>query len=148
MKNIIELTQKIVKDFPKISDFWANDEREPVHIDWTEPLSDTYGLSPIGDVKVSEDILGNEKRIHKFHLYAMYQSQSDYDRLANSGLLLELQNYLEHTTDINFEFEDKKRGCLDHIEVSNGMLYDVPSENMVAPVIYQVQLQVYYKIFV
>lgn len=141
MNNIIEYTQDIVRRFPKIEEFCAD-----VHIDFTEPRTDTYGLSPIGDVLLSEDVLGNQIRRHNFHLYATYQSQSDYDRLANSGVLLELQYYLENNKNIEFNFNGVK-GELQRIECANGMLYEIPSENVIAPVLYQIQLQVYYKIF-
>lgn len=143
MKNIIEYTRHIVQAFPNIEDFCDN-----VHIDFTDSQIDTYGLSPVGDTLISEDVLGNQTRRHSFHLFATYQSQSDYDRLANSGVLLNMQYYLEEKKDIAFTFDDNTKGVLQRIECANGMLYEIPSENLVDPVIYQLQLNVYYKILV
>ncbi len=43
--------------------------------------------------------MGNQIRQHNFILYAVFQSFNDYDRLANSGTLLELQMWLEQYAD-------------------------------------------------
>lgn len=142
MKNIIEMVKDIVQNFPKIKEFC-----DTVHVDFTEPKADTYGLSPVGDTLVTEDVVGNQIRRHNFHLYATYQSQSDYDRLAGSGVLLDLQYYLEKVREREFTFDNGKTGVLQNIECTNGMLYEIPNENMTAPVVYQVQLSVNYKIY-
>lgn len=86
--NIIELMQSIVMSFPKLNDV--------LHIDYTTPDADSYGLSPTGDTLIKSDVLGNQERQHTFILYAVYQSVNDYDRLANSGLINELQLWLEN----------------------------------------------------
>ena len=44
---------------------------------------------------VKEDILGNQIRRHNFVMYAVGQSFTDYNRLANSNFLLELAYWLE-----------------------------------------------------
>ncbi|MDY4812884.1 MAG: hypothetical protein SO152_03430, partial [Ruminococcus sp.] len=78
--NIIEVVKETLQQFPKISQV-CND----IHIDFTDDIPTNYGLSPTGDTLIKEDILGNQTRQHTFILYAVFQSQSDYDRMANSG---------------------------------------------------------------
>ena len=41
------------------------------------------------------DLLGNQIRQHNFVMYAVGQSFTDYNRLANSNFLLELAYWLE-----------------------------------------------------
>ena len=112
--NIIEIVKSILQEFPKISEV-CND----IHIDFTESEPTNYGLSSVGDTLVKEDVLGNQLRQHNFVLYAVWQSINDYDRMANSGVLLELQMWLE-----NQSTDALKIAC------ENGMIYDIPDENM------------------
>lgn len=137
--NIIELVKSLLQEFPKINDICNN-----VHIDFTSDTPTSYGLSPTGDTLLSEDILGNQLRQHTFALYAVYQSVNDYDRLANSGTLLELQMYLESKADnqqISINVGDKTiTGELKKLTCANGMLYEVPQENMLDGVTYQIQI--------
>lgn len=137
--NIIELVKSLLQEFPKINDICNN-----VHIDFTSDIPTSYGLSPTGDTLLREDILGNQLRQHTFTLYAVYQSINDYDRLANSGTLLELQMYLESKADnqqISINVGDKTiTGNLEKLTCSNGMLYSVPQENMLDGVTYQLQI--------
>ena len=55
--NIIELMQSIVMSFPKLNDV--------LHIDYTTPDTDSYGLSPTGDTLIKSDVLGNQERDRK-----------------------------------------------------------------------------------
>lgn len=139
--NIIEKMRSILEEFPKI---------DSMHIDYSENAPDEYGLYPTGDRKVREDILGNQERSHTFILYAVFQSFNDYDRLANSGTLLELQQWLERyagnrqiTTKIN---DRELTGCLTKITCANGMLYNIPDNNMNTAVQYQIQITADYTI--
>ena len=141
--NIIELMQNIAKSFPKLNDV--------LHIDYTTPSTDSYGLSPTGDTLIKSDILGNQERQHTFILYAVYQSVNDYDRLANSGLLLELQLWLEKqakgqmlTVTVG---DNELAGELTKITCTNGMLYEIPNDNLNSNVMYQMQITAQYKIF-
>lgn len=86
-----------MQEFPKIG--------ELVHIDYSTNKVQDFGLSPTGDTLVSEDILGNQTRNHTFILYATCQSLNDYDRLVNSGMLLELQMWLEQHAEGDIEVE-------------------------------------------
>ena len=54
-------------------------------LSFTEPDPVNYGLSSNGDSLVKEDILGNQIRRHNFVMYAVGQSFTDYNRLANSN---------------------------------------------------------------
>jgi hypothetical protein len=142
--NIIELVKSLLQEFPKI-----NKVCNVIHVDFTSDIeTDNYGLSPTGDTLLSEDILGNQFRQHTFTLYAVYQSTNDYDRLANSGTLLELQMYLERKADnqqILIELGDKTiTGKLKKLTCANGMLYSVPQQNMIDGVMYQLQITAQY----
>lgn len=143
--NIIELVKSMLQEFPKI-----NEVRNVVHVDFTSGTSTSYGLSPTGDTLLNEDILGNQLRQHTFTLYAVFQSLNDYDRLANSGILLELQMYLERKADnqqitINVD-KETLTGNLKKLTCANGMLYSVPQENMLDGREYQLQINAQYTI--
>ena len=142
--NIIELVKSLLQEFPKINEV-CND----IHVDFTSDIPTDYGLSPTGDTLLSEDILGNQLRQHTFTLYAVYQSTNDYDRLANSGTLLELQMYLERKADnqqmlINVDGKIIT-GKLKKLTCANGMLYSVPQQNMIDGVMYQLQITAQYE---
>lgn len=143
--NIIELVRDILQKFPEINRVCNN-----ISVDFTDGEPTSYGLSPTGDTLLSENILGNQLRQHTFVLYAMYQSVNDYDRLANSGTLLELQCYLEHYADNQkFKIDINNKiytGQLKEITCSNGMLYSVPQENMMDGVMYQLQINAQYTV--
>lgn len=143
--NIIELVKDTLQKFPKI-----NEITEIIHIDYTDSDEIGYGLSPTGDTLIGEDILGNQKRQHNFILYAIYQSQSDYDRISNSGVLLELQMWLERHAkgqEISVTVDEKAlTGNLTKLTCSNGMIYSVPDGNMNSGVCYQLQITAEYKI--
>lgn len=143
--NIIELVKSILQDFPKINEV-CND----IHIDFTDNTSDSYGLSSIGDALLAEDILGNQRRQHNFLLYAVFQSVNDYDRLNNSGTLLELQLWLErqaqHRKIESTVGDEHLTGKLTKLTCSNGMLYAVPENNLNSGVQYQLQITAEYEI--
>ncbi|MCH5297864.1 MAG: hypothetical protein J1E85_09360 [Ruminococcus sp.] len=143
--NIIELVKSILQSFPKINEV-CND----IHIDFTDRTNDSYGLSSIGDALLAEDVLGNQRRQHNFILYAVFQSANDYDRLNNSGVLLELQLWLErqaqHQEFENIVDNEKLTGVLTKLTCSNGMLYAIPENNLNSGVQYQMQITAEYKI--
>ncbi len=143
--NIIEVVRDIVSSFPKISAVC-----DTVHVDFTESESTNYGLSPTGDTYVSENILGEQRRKHTFVLYAVYNSLNDYSRLSNSGVLLELQQWLEKQkgNEVTAEIDgDTVKGELVKITAANGMLYSVPDGNFNENVRYQLQITAEYKLF-
>lgn len=143
--NIIEVVRDIVSSFPKISAVC-----DTVHVDFTESESTNYGLSPTGDTYVSENILGEQRRKHTFVLYAVYNSLNDYSRLSNSGVLLELQQWLEKQqgNEVTAEIDDETvKGELVKITAANGMLYSVPDGNFNENVRYQLQITAEYKLF-
>ena len=143
--NIIEAMRGLLMAFPKIAEV-AN----ALHVDFTNPPPDSYALSSTGDSRVSEDILGNPIRQHTFVLYTNWQSVSDFDRLSNSGVMLELAQYLEKngrgiavTADIDGAVYN---GITTGVTCSNGMLFAVP-ETLAGGVIYQLQIAANYKIY-
>lgn len=134
--NIIELMQSILESYPKIND---------LHIDYNENAPDSFGLYPTGDRLVNEDIVGNQERSHTFILYADFQSFNDYDRLMNSGTLLELQVWLEvyaaHGQEVTTTIDGEEyTGTLTKITCANGMLFNIPDENLNSAVRYQLQI--------
>lgn len=143
--NIIELVKTTLQSFPRISEICSD-----IHVDFTDESPTSYGLYPTGDVLIKRDILGNETRKHTFTLQAIYQSQSDYDRLSNSGVLLELQLWLEKqpaNQQITVTIGDiTKTGRLKKLTCSNGMLFRIPNGNMNDGVCYQLQISAEYKL--
>ena len=115
-----------------------------MHIAYNENAPDSFGLYPTGDRLVNEDIVGNQERSHTFILYADFQSFNDYDRLMNSGTLLELQQWLEQHAN-NQEVTamsdgEEYTGTLTKITCANGMLFNIHDENLNSAVRYQLQI--------
>ena len=142
--SIIDYMRYLLLNYPKIAAVCNT-----INIDFMDNADDSYGLSSIGDVLIKKDILGNQTRQHNFMLYATYQSVNDFDRLNNSGVLLDLAYYLDSknndviTVDIN---GDKKVGIVKKIKTENGSIVAIPEGNMVAGVQYQLQIAVTYEI--
>lgn len=142
--NIIELVKYILQKFPKIREVCNQ-----IQIDFTDNTDDSYGLYPTGDTLISEDVIGNQTRQHTFILYAVYQSQSDYDRIANSDTLLQLQMYLESQSGqaVTMNIDNREvTGTLTKLTCSNGMLYAIPEGDLNSGVMYQIQITAEYKI--
>lgn len=127
--NILEIVRNILLNFNKIDE---------LHVDFTEQTP-SYGLSSTGDRLVSEDILGNQEREHNFVLYCRFSSADDCERLLNSGILIELQLFLEQVKGDFGDFYISKITC------SNGMMYQIP-ESLIDGFIYQLQITVNYTI--
>ena len=141
--NIIELVKHILTDYPKITEF-----TNEINIDFTDDTHTNFGLSSVGDNLVKEDILGNQVRQHNFVLYALNQSYTNYDRLANSTFLLDLAYWLEQ-----YKQEDPIEVTINNETVSgkllglssaNAMLYMVPTGDINDGVTYQIQIYARY----
>ena len=141
--NIIELVKHILTDYPKITEF-----TNEINIDFTDDTHTNFGLSSVGDNLVKEDILGNQVRQHNFVLYALNQSFTNYDRLANSTFLLDLAYWLEQ-----YKQEDPIEVTINNETVSgkllglssaNAMLYMVPTGDINDGVTYQIQIYARY----
>ena len=148
LQNIIEFAQKAVSSFSKIETI-----TDEVHVDFTKDNEENFGLSPTGDVLVKEDILGNQTRLHNFVLYAVYQSINDFDRITNSGALLELQYYLENLPKeqeiiclVQSDTAKAKKGKITEISCGNGIMYAIPNENSIDLVRYQLQIGITYQV--
>lgn len=143
--NIIEVVNSALLEFPKISAV-CND----IHIDFTDDIPTNYGLSSTGDTLIKEDVLGNQIRQHNFILYAVYQSVNDYDRMANSGALLELHVWLERYAseqEVTITVNDTElTGTLSKITCANGMIYSIPNDNFNDGIQYQLQIAAEYKL--
>lgn len=142
--NIIEKVREILESFPKISEV-CNE----VHIDFADPTPTSYGLSSIGDSLISEDIVGNQKRQHSFILYSTYSSINDYERLHNSTALLELGVWLRDQVDEEVETvigDTTYSGEITTLTTDNGMLYNIPQENEMNGVQYQIQIVAEYTV--
>lgn len=133
--NVIEIVKEILQKYPKINEF-VND----IHIDFTDSEAKSYGLSSTGDSLVSEDILGNQKRKHNFVLYARAEAYEDFDRLQNSNFLLELNYWLEKQKNIEID-----NGKITSLSSANGMLYQIPDDDLNNGVLYQLQIYAEYE---
>ena len=143
--NIIELVKQILTDYPKITEF-----TNEINVDFTDGTPTNFGLSSTGDQLVREDILGNQIRRHNFVLYALNQSFTNYDRLANSTFLLDLTYWLEQYNQedqIEVTINDKTvSGKLLGLSSANAMLYMVPTGDINDGVTYQIQIYAKYKL--
>jgi hypothetical protein len=140
--NVIELVKQILTDYPKILEF-----TNEVHVDFTDSEPTNFGLSSTGDQLIKEDVLGNQIRQHNFVLYAVNQAFLDYDRLANSTFLLDLTYWLEIVANKQeITVDEQSRGKLLSISSANGMLYSIPTGDIMDGVTYQIQIYAQYKI--
>lgn len=142
--NIIETVRDILENFPKISEV-CNE----IHIDFADPEPTSYGLTSTGDSLIKEDILGNQTRQHTFMLYSTFSGINDYERLLNSSVLTELSQWLSTKngdTVLSQIDENLYRGELLSIKTENGMLYEVPQENAMDGILYQLQIVAEYTI--
>lgn len=140
--NIIERMRDIVQSFPRIAELCGD-----VHIDFADLQQQSYGLSSMGDQRISEDVTGRLHRQHTFMLYATYSALSDYERITNSGILLELAIWLERQVGWSIEQQVLGETCTGEIEeitTANGSLYAVPQEELADAVQYQLQIVVRY----
>lgn len=138
--NIIETVRGILKSFPKIAEVVGE-----VHIDFADPSPTSYGLSSVGDTLLHEDVLGNQVRQHTFMLYSTFSSINDYERLANSSVLLELSLWLKDQTGAQVTSLNGV-GELTKLTAENGMLIAVPEENLADGVQYQMQIIAEYSV--
>ena len=144
---IIEYMRQKLTEYPKISEFLTGDD---IHIDFTEPDPVNYGLSSNGDSLVKEDILGNQIRRHNFVMYAVGQSFTDYNRLANSTFLLELAYWLEQLPEesgieVNVGDEVKEATFL-KATTANAMSMGLMGDTVDQGVMYQLQIYAQYKV--
>lgn len=144
---IIEYMRQKLTDYPKISEFLAEDD---IHIDFTDPAPVNYGLSSTGDTLLKEDLLGNQTRQHNFVLYAVGQSFTDYNRLANSNFLLELAYWLERLPEEDgitaAAGEQELKGRFLKATTANAMSMGLMGETIDQGVMYQIQIYAQYKI--
>ena len=143
---IIDFMRQKLTEYPKISEFLVDGD---IHVDFTAPGS-SYGLSSNGDSLVKEDLLGNQTRQHNFVMYAVGQSFTDYNRLANSNFLLELAYWLERLPE-----EDGISGTVENREflgkfmkatTANAMSMGLMGETIEQGVMYQLQIYAQYTI--
>ncbi|MEG0771643.1 MAG: hypothetical protein RR436_07090 [Clostridia bacterium] len=134
--NVIEKTKEIILAFPKMAEFCKE-----FSIDYNENNIKNCGLFSVGDEIVKEDILGNQDRTHQFILFSVNASYTDYDRLLNSGFLLELSYYLNKQKEIEID-----SGYIKSISTANGMMYEIPTGNINDGIAYQLQIYTKYKI--
>ena len=119
--NVIEATKSILESFHDIAG---------IHIDFSEAAIGSFGLMSTGDELVSEDILGGQNRQHSFFLYCVYSAVNDYERMANSGFLTALSQWLdgyaeEHDTPVTAV---NGSGHIEKLTARDGMLFEIPDE--------------------
>lgn len=142
--NIIEKIRSIVAAFPKISAIC-----DTVHVDFTDTKITSYGISSTGDSLVSEDVLGNQHRQHTFILHSTFSALNDYERMSNSGVMLELAQYLDTCVG---DTVTHTIGGVGHtgeilkITTANGMLNAITDDNIVSGWFYQLQITAEYTV--
>ena len=141
--NIIEVVQQVLSEFPKMSEL-----NQGIVIDFTKKEPDNCGLYPTGDQLLKEDIIGNQDRQHNFVLYAKFQSFEEYDRLANSTFLLDLNYWLEKAAkkqEVEVIIDEKTvKGHLTKLTSANGMFYGYDNNSPTSPGTYQLQIYAQY----
>lgn len=144
---IIDFMRQKLTEYPKISEFLVGGD---IHIDFTDPDPVNYGLSSTGDSLLKEDLLGNQTRQHNFVMYAVGQSFTDYNRLANSNFLLELAYWLERLPEEDglsvIVDEQELTGKFLKATTANAMNMGLMGENINEGVMYQLQIYAQYKI--
>ena len=143
---IIDFMRQKLTEYPKISEFLVDGD---IHVDFTAPGS-SYGLSSNGDSLVKEDMLENQTRRHNFAMYAVAPSFTDYCRLASSNFLLELGYWLEQLPEEGgltaiVGGQELEARFLKAI-TSNAMAMQPMGETVNDGILYQIQIQVTYKI--
>ena len=138
--NIIEKMRETLTNYEGISQF-----TNEVHVDFTDENAIDYGLSSTGDSLMEEDILGNQIRQHNFVLYARKEAFEDYNRLANSNWLLDLNYWLESQKGQEIT-AGNKTGKITKLWSANGMLYEIPNGDINNGVLYQLQIYAEYEI--
>lgn len=136
--NIIEKVRSLVQSFPKIAEICGT-----VHVDFTGKEPTDYGLSSLGDTLVVEDICGNQERQHTFMLHSVFSAVNDFERMSNTGVLLELAQYLDRCVgdEVTHEIGGVTHtGEITKITTANGALTMIPDENTVSGWFYQLQI--------
>lgn len=144
---IIDYMRQKLTEYPKISEFLTESD---IRVDFTEPGVSSYGLSSNGDSLMKEDMLGNQTRRHNFVMFAVAPSFTDYCRLANSNFLLELGYWLDNLSEeegleVN-QSEQLLSGRFLKATVSNAMAMQPMGETVNDGILYQIQIQVTYKV--
>lgn len=144
---IIDFMREKLTSYPKISEFMGDAD---IHIDFTDPDPINYGLSSTGDSLIREDVLGNQIRQHNFVMYAVAQSFTDYNRLANSNFLLELAYWLERLPEedgLSVDIDGQTlTGKFLKATTANAMAMQPMTEDINDGVLYQIQIYARYKI--
>lgn len=144
--NIIEKIRSILEAFPKISEIC-----DTVHVDFTgsEDEINSYGLASMGDALITEDIIGNQARQHTFMLHSIFSAVNDFERLTNSGVLLELAQYLDARIgdEVTHEIDGVTHtGEITRITTANGYLSAIPDQGTVSGWFYQLQITAEYTV--
>lgn len=144
---IIDYMKNKLSEYPKMSEFLAEND---IHIDFTDPAPVNYGLSSTGDSLLKEDLLGNQTRQHNFVLYAVGQSFTDYNRLANSNFLLELAYWLERLPEEEgitaMAREQELKGRFLKATTANAMSMGLMGDTIDQGVMYQIQIYAQYRV--
>lgn len=144
---IIDYMRQKLTEYPKISEFLTESD---IRVDFTEQGVSSYGLSSNGDSLMKEDMLGNQTRRHNFVMFAVAPSFTDYCRLANSNFLLELGYWLDNLSEeegleVN-QSGQQLSGRFLKATVSNAMAMQPMGETVNDGILYQIQIQVTYKV--
>lgn len=140
--NIIDKMKELIAGCSLISTI-----ADELHIDYTDGEPAGFGLAPLGDTLIGKDVTGcGMRRQHTFMFYSIFSAINDYERLANSGVLIDLSIWLENQGG-TFEQavgSETYSGEITRITTANGRLYDVPLDSGAFGYRYQLQIIVEY----
>lgn len=146
--NIVELVRQITNEY--LTSANLTDE---IHIDYTvdDGNTENVGIFSVGDVKVGEDVVGNETRRNSISLFLVRQGSEDSERLENMSFLINMadkfDNIEEDSYDVDIGNEDNlKHGKLKSIACSNAMLYGRTTDT--GDPVYQMNMLATYKLYV
>lgn len=132
--NIINKLKEILEASPYIPS---------VNIDYAENTMGNFGLYSAGEALIKETITGNKTYNANFVLYFCSNSEDDFNRINNTGLINKICSYLNEVYYEDIKENNEKIGTINNILCSNGMLFNVPG-SVNDGYIYQIQIKLTY----
>ena len=131
----------IIKSVQTFLSGYSGMEIVPIQTDLTKKDSTSYALSPSGNAKIKQDILGNRTHQNSYVFYAKEAAADEVDRQGNYDFLEGLSEWIEKQNDAK-NFPSLPSGYeVESLEVSNAMQFDTDEKGTA---LYQVQIQMTY----
>lgn len=140
VNSIIEGVRGYIAACPLLSSI----EIKKRHIDWTDETAGNYGICPDGDTLIKGFISGggNGKRLYSFSIFIRQTAFEDYQRLANSKFIEDLQAWCEAQSKLK-NFPTLPTGCNPtKITTENGMIFEFDKTGKTGQ--YQIPFKLFY----